>query len=331
MRAGLDLLLPRQADRSDESVAAFVRRRLGNEILDYIAEPLLSGIYNSDPEMQSLKATFPHFVALETKFRSLIRGVIQSQKSAQPKSFASVFASFKNGMQTLVDALENALDNHIDTAAPVQNVRPISRGFVVKLESGGQFQTKKVLITTQASTTATILHSDFPDISACLNVFTTHSSGFCYLAFRETQISAKLQGFGVLISRVEKLPINAVTIVSNKLLGRAPNDLVLLRVFFGGARNPSIMNRSDDEIIAIVQQELHRLLQISSPPLFTRLFRWMDGNPQYELNHLERLAQAKSMLPAGLFISGSAYEGVGIPDCVRQAKTVARAIFEDLL
>jgi len=328
LRAGLDLFLPKRSATDDETVANFVRRRMGPEILEIVAEPLLSGIYNASPETQSLTATFPQFAALEQKHRSLILGVLKNKRASKGLTSAPLFVSLRDGMGDLVTCLASRLAGKTRTNAAVCAIAKENDSFVVDLTNGQRLYAKKLIITTPAKQSAQFLARGFPDLAKGISQLSVQSSGICYLAYREEEIP-KVTGYGVLFPRTAKRPINAVTFVSNKLEGRAPKGFTLLRVFFGGARNPDAMQMDDATLLRVIDDELKDILGIHAKPVFSKIIRWQDANPQYNLDHLERVQALNASLPEGLFLAGSSYRGVGIPDCVYQGKAVAELINKD--
>jgi oxygen-dependent protoporphyrinogen oxidase len=155
------------------------------------------------------------------------------------------------------------------------------------------------------------------------------STGTISLAYRIADIQRPLKGFGIVVPRSEKRPINAVTWSSLKFDQRAPQGYALLRVFFGGSRSPQSMTLSDDELLNVVRAELHTLMGIQAAPLLHRIYRWHRSNAQYDVGHLDRIAQLEKNLPAHIYLTGSAYRGVGIPDCIKQAQDTAQKIISD--
>jgi oxygen-dependent protoporphyrinogen oxidase len=320
MRAGLDLLLPKKHDDLDESLSDFVRRRLGQEMLDYFAEPLLAGIYNGDPDKQSMQASFGQFVAIEKKYGSLIRGMLGAQKHKKPSEAGvpnTIFVSFKNGMQTLVDALQNQLAHACHTNTKVLHITQTpERLYELAIEGQPSVLARSVIVTIPAAHAAKLLNS--PDK---FNALRTTSSGCIYLAYKRSDVAHPLKGFGVVIPKIENRALNAVTWTSSKLDGRAPSNTVLLRVFFGGSKSPELVNRPDIE--AIARAELSDILGIQAPPILTRVHTYHHANPQYDVGHLARVQKLEQSMPPGLLLAGSSYRGVGLPDCVHQAGLAA--------
>jgi oxygen-dependent protoporphyrinogen oxidase len=337
LRMGMDLVLPARRDDSDETMADFVRRRLGGEALDKIAEPLLAGIYSAEAERQSIMATFPRFRELERRHGSLTRGMLTGRKrpapTEQPVDAAghqipkTIFLSFRGGTAELTDELATRLAADVRLGTRVAGLEPCRDGYRLTLDGAGEdaCEVDAVVAAVPAPVTAGLLRDAAPGVAAELRTIRYVDTGVISLAYRAADVDARY-GFGVLVPRSEKRPINAVTLSSTKFDGRAAAGCVLLRVFFGGSRSPRSMDLDDDELLAIVRAQLRELLGVSAAPLFHRIQRWLQANPQYDVGHLDLVERIHSRLPAGLFITGSPYLGVGLPDCVHQAQQTARRV-----
>jgi protoporphyrinogen/coproporphyrinogen III oxidase len=329
LRMGLELFLPRKKDDEDESLADFVRRRLGKEALDKLAEPLMSGIYNTEAERQSLLATFPRFRAMEKKYGSLTRGMLtaRKQRANTPPSKYSTFTSFKNGMCELVDALLEKLAGDLRLNTGVEKINQNTNGaYTLDLASGETIEADAIIMSTPAYITADLLRPLAPKTADILSTVRYVSTGTISLAFRRSDIKHPLNGFGLVIPRSEKRPINAVTWSSQKFNYRAPEDYVLMRAFFGGSRSVESMGLDDTELLNMVGQQLRELLGIEAQPLFHRIYRWHRANPQYDVGHLDQIDTAEATLPTGVYITGNAYRGIGVPDCVRQAQELVEKV-----
>jgi oxygen-dependent protoporphyrinogen oxidase len=334
LRMGLDFLIPAKRDDADETLAEFVRRRLGNEALDKIAEPLMSGIYNAEAEKQSIMATFPRFRQLEREHGSLIRGMLASRRQravSASDTKTSMFMSLQGGTQELVEALVQQLKGNLRLNTSVSGIEYLTESrYRVTIGSGDTLHADAVLLTIPAYTTAHLLRSLAPDAADKLDTIRYVSTGTISLAFRAADIKRRLQGFGLVIPKGEQRPINAITISSTKFDHRAPKGWVLLRVFFGGSRSPETMTYNDSRLLDVVRRELQDILGIEAAPLFQRIYRWHRANPQYDLNHLEHIAAIEAVLPVGIYATGSAFRGVGMPDCVHQSQQTVNKIVEQL-
>jgi len=331
LRMALDLVIPRRTDPADETLGAFVRRRLGQEALDRLAEPLMSGIYSAEADQQSLLATFPRFRQMEVEHGSLIKAMLaQKAKAPKPepgKKKPPMFQSLPGGTQELIDALVPKLTGDLRLSTSVTQLTPRSGGgFTLTLTDGSTLEADQVVLTTPASVVSQLLAPLAPPVSAALQSIRTVSTGTISLGFRKEDLTRPLNGFGVVIPRGEKRPINALTISSIKFDQRAPDGHALVRLFFGGSRTPETLAKTDVEILAIARAELKDILGVSAEPLFHRIFRWHNANPQYDVGHLDRVEALEKQLPKDLFLTGCAYRGVGIPDCIKQAEDTITAL-----
>jgi protoporphyrinogen/coproporphyrinogen III oxidase len=338
----MDLFIPSKHDGEDETIAEFIRRRLGSEALDKIAEPLMSGIYNAEAEKQSLLATFPRFRALEVEHGSLIRGMVAARKahsapngSAPPSKTTSMFISLIGGTKELVDTLVQRLRadarvKMLENARIEQISRRPEGGYQLTLGDGGSLDADAIIVTTPAYTAADLVGMLAPDAAESLAQIRYVSTGTISLTYRRDEIQHPLDGFGLVIPRSEHRAINAITWTSTKFDHRAPAGYVLMRTFFGGSRHPEMMAKSDDELQQTIYSELDALMGITASPVFHRIYRWHNANPQYDKGHLQQVDTIEAALPVGLYVTGSAYRGIGIPDCVHQAQQTAVKVINHL-
>jgi oxygen-dependent protoporphyrinogen oxidase len=333
LRMGLDWLIPPRSDGQDETIAGFVSRRLGAEAVDRLAEPLMSGIYNAEADRQSVLATFPRFREVEQKYGSLIRGMIAGRRAQRnaPKSEHAMFVSLRGGTQELVDGLVSKLTGDLRMKTGVGSITRQGDGYRLSLTGGEYLDADIVILTTPAYVAATLLRDLTPQVADRLAGIRYVSTGTLSLGFRRSEIKHPLNGFGLVIPRSEQRLINAITWTSTKFDHRAPADHVLLRVFFGGSRRPEMMEKDDSELLSIARAELKALMGIEAQPVLNRFSRWHEANPQYDAGHLDRISAIEADLPAGLYVTGSACRGIGIPDCVHQGQQTARHIIDTLL
>ncbi|MFO0755894.1 MAG: protoporphyrinogen oxidase [Byssovorax sp.] len=335
-RMGLDLFIPRRKDASDESIGAFFRRRLGQDAVVRLAEPLLGGIYAGDVDKLSMRATFPQLVELEEKHRSLIRGAL-AQRAARgghpPKGKAppSIFQSLLGGMGQLVDALVAAIEKAggtIQRGARLTRIRKRDGGFTLDLASGAPIEADRLLLCTPAYVAASAIEEMDREIAASLREIPYLSTGTVTLGYRRADVPHALDASGLVIPRDEGRKALAATFISSKWAGRAPEDGALLRVFVGGHRDPGALTKSDDELIGLGREELDRLIGVKADPILTRVFRYEKSNAQPIVGHGARIEGIRKRAAAhpGLYFAGAAFDGVGIPDCVRQANDAAAAI-----
>ncbi len=339
LRLALELFLPARTDDADESLGDFVRRRLGAEVLDKLAEPLMAGIYNTEAERQSLLATFPRFRDIETKYGSLTRGMLAAQRARKTVGLnplpggkqPSAFMSFQTGMHELVDALIDQLDADLRLNTAVESIEPQADGsYRLALSDNSHLTTENLILTTPAHITSNLLDT-VSHTAAQLNAIRYVSTGTMALALKREDVPHPLNGFGIVIPRSESRPINAMTWTSTKFERRAPDGHVLLRVFFGGSRTPESFELGDASLHTMVADQLRNLLGITKDPLFTRVFRWREANPQYDVGHLDHIDALEAALPSGIHVTGSAYRGIGVPDCVRQGQETAMQVAERVI
>lgn len=333
IRMGLDLLVPPFKGDRDESIGDFVRRRLGKEALEKIAEPLLSGIHVSDPEKQSLLATFPRFRALEKNHGSLIQGMLKERKLAARKKPVSgngptsLFLSLRGGLSQMVNQLESSLDDvHILYGQRVTRLeRNEQAGFRISLSGHAPLEVDAVILAIPAHDASGLVESFAPQVAAELQKIRYVSTATISLAYRKSDIRRPFSGFGFVIPSKEKREISACTWTSIKFNHRAPEGTILLRCFVGGPGKEEMVSLSDEELIAVARRELKSLMGLDAEPVLTRIFRWEKANPQYDVEHLTLVRQIFDQCQEipGLYLTGSAYEGVGIPDCIRQGQQTA--------
>lgn len=343
LRAGMDLIVPRAKNTDDESLASFVTRRLGREVLDKIAEPLVGGIHASDPETMSLKATFPRFLQYEKEKRSLIIAMLSAKrkmaKTAEQFSKGperTLFVSFKNGMQQLIDALETGVgleNTRLDCA--VERIEPrkgSKAGYDVVLRDGNKVEADAVIVTALPYTAADMIENFDKDLSDTLQDIQCVSSATINLAYKREDVPHDLRGYGFLVPQVENRQIMASTWTSSKWPGRAPQGFVLLRTFAGGAFNQDLAFQDNDRIVKVMRHELKDILGITAEPYLSRVFHWKASMPQYTMGHVERVKQIEDLVSAhaGFYLTGCSYYGVGVPDCLNNGKQAAQKAVEYL-
>jgi oxygen-dependent protoporphyrinogen oxidase len=336
LRMLLDLVRPRKGDDSDESLASFVKRRLGREALDRLVQPLVGGIYTADPNELSLKATLPQFLAMEQEHGSVILGALrQARQTRWAERNASgarygLFVTLADGMDTLPRTLAAALPpGTVRTGTAVRRVGrsdPLSP-WRVELLDGPPIEAGTVVLTTEAHSSARLIDGFDPDLALQLRAIPYASSAIVNIAYRRDQVAHPLDSFGVVVPAIESRKILAVSFLSVKFPSRAPAGTALLRVFVGGATQPELFDLDDAAMIDLVRSELADLLGASGEPLLVRVGRHARAMPQYTLGHLDRVAAIRQRLirHPRLILAGNAFDGVGIPDCIRGAEAAADA------
>ena len=326
--------LVRASRSDDESVGAFVQRRYGAELLRVLGEPLLAGIHLADPWRLSLQATFP---ALRAPVRRARPDTPAPDGLAHLRG--SPFASLEGGVQQLVDALRTRLDGCLEVAAPVTSIVPDAGGYRVHVRRGGRepLSAAAVVVTTPAAAAANLVRTANPGLAELLAGAEAASSAIVTLGYRDPRVALPLAGSGFLVPRDESSRLLACTWSSAKWAGRAPASGVLLRGFLGGWRQPEVLSLRDGELIALLQDELSVTLggsfARSVQPAASLVHRWPAGTPLYRVGHADWLAEVRSACAAspGLWLAGAPYDGVGIPDCVRQARETATRVASYLL
>jgi protoporphyrinogen/coproporphyrinogen III oxidase len=321
-RMAAELFVPRRTDGADESIASFIGRRFGREAVTYLAEPLLAGIHAGDVDRLSMRALFPRFLDAERKHGSVLRAFRQIR---QPKSSNGAFMSLPGGLEEIVDALLRVLPrNQIALETGVRSIERRDR-YEVALESGDRVSASAVIVCTPAFVASEILQPTDSELASLCGRIPYASSATVTFAYRREDVAHPLHGAGFVIPRVEKTLIMAGSWISSKWRDRAPEGHVLLRAFVGGARDPGAFSRSDDDLIMASQAEMARLHGITGEPLFAKLHRWERANAQHNVGHLDIIAAIDRRLAAlpGLFVTGSGFRGVGVPDCVADARRTA--------
>jgi protoporphyrinogen/coproporphyrinogen III oxidase len=320
MRMGLELLR-RPKRYPDRSVAEFVVDHFGQETLDYLAEPLLSGVYGGDPRDLSAPSVLPRFVEMETTKGSLGRAVMGSKR---PASSGSLFKTLASGLGTMIETLATYANIRHDG---IDAIERRGAGFRVKA-AGDWLDASDVIVATPAPIAASLLQSIDPELAKLLGAIAYSSSAIVSLVFDESKFDGQRAGFGFLVPKRERDRLAACTFVGTKFPHRAPDDRILLRCFFGGTRDEAILSESDDALITIAREELRRILGLTAAPLFTNISRWPQSMAQYNVGHSARIAEIRkrTLAAPGLHLAGNAYDGIGIPDCVRSGRTAAAEI-----
>ena len=332
LRMGLDYLIPPRSLNGDESLAAFVKRRLGRELYDRLIEPLMGGIYAGDGEQLSLAATFPQLRQTELEHGGLIKGMLAAKKKAPPSKPGSkkwsAFLTPTTGLAEIVEALEarlNGANAEIRCGTRVVGIEAASPGYQARLESGESLPADAIIFATPAFITADLISNLDSQLSNTLGAIPYVATATVSVAYPLADIPRPLDGYGYIIPRAEERPILACTWTSTKFPHRAPEGFGLIRAFVGRAGQEGALDVDDDDLLKLVRDELRRALGITTPPVLHRIFRWPKAMPQYTLGHLDRLTVIDQRLAAhpGLFVAGNAYRGIGIPDCIASGEAAA--------
>lgn len=332
LRALWDMVLPKSKETGDQSVGALMRRRFGDELVDYQIDPLLSGIHSGDIDQMSLQATYPMFHRLEQEHGSLIKGLQKTMpkpaKKAKEKKSQGMFFSFENGLETLIDRLEGKLtDGTVRTHTAVDHIEKKEHGYHLLLSNGEVYRADAIIMTAPHNKVPKIL-SQYDFLKNLYDIPAT-STANVVLAFDQSQIKKDIDGTGFLVSRSEKYRITACTWTHRKWPNTTPEGKALFRCYVGKPDDQDIVNLSDEEITDIVLRDLNKTMKIKARPEFSIITRFKHARPQYHVGHIELVADiranAASELP-GLFLTGSSYDGVGIPDCIGHGRKSAEEV-----
>jgi len=319
--------------QSDETtVAEFVERHYGREMVERIADPLLAGIYGGSADELSLLSVLPRFAEMEAKHGSLGRAMVASRKKQAGDSQRPLFSSLKNGMQQMIDALVGRIPQAaLQANTAVGSVMTESGKWLV-LATGRTVEFDAVIVATPAHIACGVLAKVSVELANELRSICYSSSVTVTLGYDEAIHAALPAGFGFLVPRTENRRLLAATFVHNKFPSRAPQDRALIRCVLGGTRDERVLESSEDEILAVVREELRQILSISAPPVFARVCKWKQAMAQYNVGHgatVERIRNLLAGMP-GLAIAGNAYSGIGVPDCVRSGTDAAAKVGADL-
>lgn len=334
LRVLADLVVPKQRQQGDESLESFVVRRLGREVLERIAEPLIAGIHAAEPSTMSLMASFPRFLQMEREHRSLIVAARAAASKAPPGNGLSYFASFKGGMGELPSALIGALkDADVRSGTAVARLTAAENGsYGLVFEDGTEARFQGVILATPALETARLLSELAPKASEVLAGIRQVATATVTLAYRHDEIP-ELLGSGFVVPSVEGRRIMGVSYLSQKWQGRVPDQqYVLLRAFVGGANGQKLALAGEEQLLTVVKEELAELIGVTSQPVLSRTQTWEGGLHQYTLGHLDRVAGAESALAShrGLALAGAAFHGIGLNECVASGRRAAVSVFSAL-
>jgi oxygen-dependent protoporphyrinogen oxidase len=324
VRMGLELLRGPKT-YPDRSVSEFVTDHFGRETLDYLAEPLLSGVYGGDPDQLSAASVLPRFVEMERTKGSLARALMGTRGS---KSGEPLFRTLKSGLGCLVERLA-AKANVVHGAAEAIEKR--GGGFRVRVVSKGAgdwMDADHLVVACPAWAASELVRGIDERLAALLGMIPYTSSAIAQMVFRASEFDGRRAGTGFLVPRAERKRLMACTFVGTKFPHRVPADKITLRCFFGGAGNDAVLDESDESLAAIAREELRAILGLTAAPVFSGVHRWPRSMAQYIVGHGARLKEIEAHASAvpGLHLAGNAYTGIGIPDCIRMGRQAAARI-----
>ena len=347
MRLAISPLLTPPRVEGDISVADFVTERLGREVFERLAEPLLSAVYGADVATLSARAVLPRVLEMEQKYGSLWKAVRAVKKAARasgraaesgapggaPQLASSLFVSLREGIGQLVEALQNSLKRtQFVTGTEITRICRAAPSTYSLAAADGEAAAQAVILCAPAHSAAKLVGELDAELSAKLAGIPYHSTLTVSLGFDQDAVRRPLDGFGFVVPRGEGKRMVACTWVSTKYSFRCPPGRVLVRAFLGGARDESVVNEDERTVLDTVLRELDELMGLRSDPVFTRMHRWPGAMPQYNVGHPGRVEEIRRLLEGhpGLYLAGNAYKGIGIPDCIDSASQAAAAAFRYL-
>lgn len=338
LRAAGDFVLPRSGMEGDQSLGKFFRRRFGEEVVENLIEPLLSGVYAGDIDHMSLQSTFPQFYEVEKKHRSLILGMKKSQSKQLPEKDShssknkGAFHTLRNGLQTMVEALEEQLDGiTILKGERVDQIERDGAAAMLTLSDQRKLKADAVILTTSHQVAGELFEPH--GILQELGQIPTTSVATIAMAFPKEAMKRVIDGTGFLVSRTSNHSITACTLVDRKWPTTTPDGKILLRAFVGRVGEEAIVDLSDMEIERIVLNDLRNILQLEGDPEFCIITRWKEDRPQYRVGHKERIQRARQELQdafPNVKLAGASYDGVGLPDCIDQGRAAMDEVLNEL-
>lgn len=338
IRMMMEPFIPPRRDGADESIAGFVRRRLGGEAVRRIAGPLMAGIHAGDPERLSLKATFPRLIDIERKHGSLTMGMrkLRAQMAAARKGKSGPpagppFVSFRAGLQTLTDTMTAALRHvMVSTGSPVESLSPSEDGYDLLLGGGEAWKASACLLAVPSWAAARLVRSFAGPLAAALEKVRYVSTATVFLGFPRGAGVSIPPSTGFLVPRGEGRSFFGCTFVTNKFSGRSSGHGTLLRAFVGGAGDEAALERSDGELVEGIRGDLRDMIGLTAEPSVVRVQRWERANPQYEVGHEDVVAEVDRHLEdlPGLLVTGSGLRGVGVPDGVDLGREAADSLLK---
>ncbi len=325
--------IPAKRDDSDESLAAFASRRLGVEAMEKFIGPILAGIYNTDPHRQSILTTSPIMREMEAEYGGLFKGALGRMRAARAERDAPKiprFIAFENGAGDLVKALVDKLEDNgaeLRLTTEVEQAARDSSGYDVSLGEGEVLHADVLLLATPANASAKILEGIKPDAAHALEEIRHENIGTVSLVYNAEDVQMERRIHGLMVPRREGRAIDAITFTSLKMPARAPQGYLVVRVFFGGGQ-PEMVEYDNDKLLTKVSAELNELIGISAQPIEIVPFRWPRSFPQANVGHLGLVAEIEKNMPEGVFLAGSSYRGIGVPDCIQQGQQAAISVLE---
>jgi len=321
---------PARNDDKDESLGDFVRRRLGAEALDKFIGPVLGGIYNTDPNIQSIMVSSPVMREMEKESGSLFRAAFQrmhSRKNGHTGPKPPRFITYKQGLQGIVDNLVNNLHGDLRLKSRARFIIRDETGYQIWTSNGEMIRADAIILATLANVATELLKDISKKASEMLASIHHNHIGTVSLVYRMSDIPKDLDINGLMIPRREKRAIDAITFTSKKMPQRSSAGYAVLRVFIGGGK-PEVVEFAEEKLMMVMRNELFDLLGITARPVTHKIYRWAHGFPQAEVGHLELIDEIEKYLPANIALAGSSYRGIAVPDCIRQGRNAVQKILK---
>lgn len=320
----------------DESLASFVRRRFGNETFERLVQPLVGGIYTSDPEKLSLKATLPRFLMMEQQHGSVIRGTLRNSKSDSADAAGSgarygLFATHGKGLTTLIETLISRLNASgrcdIRFNIPTTGLQQVE-GWELQIAGAASERFDRLILGTPSFVTSELIRGIDVSLADQINQIEYASTAIVTSAHRISDFAHPLDAFGLVVPTIERRNVLAVSFSSRKFSGRAPEGQILIRTFIGGATQPELLEQDDEDVMRMALDDMRELLGMSRDPLFASIWRHERAMPQYHVGHLNRVQAIDQRISqfSGLELTGNAWTGVGLPDCISSGYAAADRI-----
>ncbi len=323
-RAAMEPFVRARQSNDDESLASFVTRRFGREVLDRLAQPLIGGIYSADPRRLSMNATLPQFVQLERQYGSILRGMRTQRAKPTPR-----LVSLREGLGAIVDALSATLGDAVRTGAEAIALERDAEGWAIAFADSRRAHADAIVFALPAYASGTLLRRYDGRLGELLGGIRYNSIATVTLAYASDAARLLPSSTGFIVPFVEGRAITAATFSSQKYPGRAPAGISLLRAFAGGALQPDLLDLDDEELIRATRGEFSKFMRLGDDPQHCLVTRWVRFLPEYAAGHLEVIHEAQRRIARfpGLALAGSAYHGVGIPDCIKSGETAAESVF----
>ncbi|UYX53553.1 protoporphyrinogen oxidase [Bacillus thuringiensis] len=333
LRAGFDLLMPRSKPVSDQSLGQFFRHRLGNEVVENLIEPLLSGIYAGDIDEMSLMSTFPQIYQIEQEHRSIslgMRTLAPKQEKAEMKK--GIFKTVKNGLESIVESLEVKIPNDmVMKGTRIEKVIKLGDSYTITLSNGKEMEADAIVVATPHKVLPSMF-TQYKQFRFFRNIPSTSVANVA-LAFPKSAIQRDIDGTGFVVSRNSDYTITACTWTHKKWPHTTPEGKTLLRCYVGRPGDEAVVEQTDEEIVQLVLEDLQKTMDITEDPEFTIVSRWKEAMPQYTVGHKERMKKLTTFMEKelpGVYLAGSSYAGSGLPACINQGELAAKHVLSHL-